>query len=244
MRRENVAIFGCRIAIVLPLVTVAPSCDRASRTTTTAPTSAPTNDAAVTAAKAAEQAFHAGCDEWYAARQAGRDTSAAAKKIGLSYFDFLKHIQNTPYEPNNEWLFPQEQIAFAGSYLKADGSTYSFLVGKGQSGLRMSAWKRAEWSIERIGDQDYPTLPGHGFAASISLEPYDLFHKFHVSIGTRPDAAQDLFVIPYTIDDVAGTIELRRVGTEWQFHPDRGVVSSPMHWWKPFAERAATRPGA
>ncbi len=228
-----------RSVLLLLLGVTGLSCDRASRT----PTTAPSNEAAVTAAKAAEQAFHAGCDEWYAARQAGTDTSAAAAKIGLSYSDFLKHIKNTPYEPNNEWLFPQGQIAFAGSYVKADGSTWSYLVGKGQTGLRMSAWKRAEWSVRRVGNLDVPTLPGHGFAASLNLEPRDLFDKFHVSLGNRPDDAEDRLLIPYTIGDVGGAIELRRVGQEWQFHPDRGEVG-PLQWWRPFADRAATRPAA
>jgi hypothetical protein len=219
-----------RHCLLLLLIAMA-SCDRdAGRIRTPA-----RNENAIAAAKAAEQAFHAACDEWAAARAAGKDTSAASSKISQSYFEFRKHIKDTHYQPNNEWLLPREQIAFAGSYADAKGGNWSYLVGKGQTGVRMSAWKRAEWSDTG--------LPGHGFAASLSLEPYDLFDKFHVSVGTRPEVEQDLVLIPYTLGEVGGTIELRRVGDEWRFHPDRGVVG-PMQWWKPFPEPSSTRPAA
>jgi hypothetical protein len=201
------------------------SCDRSSTTSAT-------KHGDVAAAKAALTAFHSACDEWSAARREGQDVSVASGKITQAYFEFLKQIKNTQYSPNNEWLFPREQIAFAGNYQDADGGNWSYLVGKGQTGLRMSAWKRAEWSADR--------LPAHGFAASISLEPIELFEKFHVSTATQPDTKTDLIVVPYTLGDAAGTIELRRNGKEWRFSPDRGVVGA-LDWWRPFAS-AATRP--
>jgi hypothetical protein len=214
-----------RFCILVVLVAAATwSCDNSSTTSTT-------KQGDVAAAKAAMTSFHTACDEWATARREGRAVSVASRKITEAYFEFLKQIKNTRYTPNNEWLFPRE-LAFAGSYQDPDGGHWSYLVGKGQTGLRMSAWKRAEWSADE--------LPGHGFAASISLEPTELFEKFHVSTATQPDLKAEVIIVPYTLADTAGTIELRRNGKQWSFSPDRGIVGA-LNWWRPFAD-AATRP--
>ena len=178
----------------------------------------------IAAAKAAERALHAACDEWSEAQSKGQDTSSAAAKIQRSYNEFLKHVLKTRYIPCAASVVPYH-IVGAGK-LDFGHRTESYLVGKGQSGVIMTLWAREEWQEDR--------LPPHGFAASLGLESEELRSK--LTLGTATVAREKgLWVmrIPYKLEGVSGVLEIRQVGDEFRIKPDRGIVHKGR-WWRPF----------
>jgi hypothetical protein len=133
---------------------------------------------------------------------------------------------------NNAVLLP-DQIANAGAFDQDDGSKWSYVVGKGQSGLIVSVWKREAWQTDRV--------PPNGIEASIGIEPKDLLSKFTVGIGSWTNEKRTELRIPYHLGKLSGTITAQRVGATWKVIPDRGTMGSG-NWWKPAANAPATRP--
>jgi hypothetical protein len=195
----------------------------------------------VAAAKAAEQSFHKACDAWETARANGRDTSRAAGDLRQAHEDFMTHVHKTKYMPFSAALVP-DQIASAGTLTCADGTTRSYVVGKGQGGVIMSFWARTPWTSD---------LPNHGFEAVIRLpaEAHQLYDQFSVGPGTWIGDKRDVLRLPYTLGKLAGTIEARLIDGKWQMRPDRGstILEQPDgSWvrWDPSASPPATRPAA
>jgi hypothetical protein len=193
-----------------------------------------TEDGDIAAAKAAEAAFHQACDKWSSDAGAGIDTAPSAGRIAQTYFDFLKKARATRYREsvNNAVLLP-DQIAIAGALDQEDGSKWSYVAGKGQSGLIVSVWKREAWQTDRV--------PPNGIEASIGIEPTDLLSKFTVGRGSWSSDKQAELRIPYHLGELAGTIRVQRTGGTWKVLPDRGTMG-PGNWWKPAVNAPATRP--
>lgn len=180
----------------------------------------------IAAAKAAEQSFHAACDEWSLAQGKGQETSSAAAKIRCFYFEFMKHVLKTRYTPNCAVLVP-EHIVGAGKLDLADGSTWSYVVGKGQSGVIMSIWKREKWQAR---------LPPHGIAASLGIESPELRLKLTLGPATLAgEKGLTVVRVPYKLEGASGVIEIRHLGENgrWRIKPDRGIVHTGG-WWRPF----------
>lgn len=227
----------CRASALLITASVLTACDDRGTPSiaTTKPderatTQASPNEDPAVLAKAAAQRLHAACDEWAAARAAGKPIRDARGKLLRAQSDLARALSQTKYDVNEVSLWTREQAA-AGSYRKPNGSTSSYIVGTGQSGIIVACWGRGEWTADR--------KPGEGINFSVGIEPYHLKDDFQVGVG-RWDAKGQVLRVPYLLEDVAGTFELHLTNGEWSFHPDRGVVKGS--WWKPFEEVPATRP--
>ena len=186
----------------------------------------------IAAARNAEQSFHAACDEWSAIHaKKGEDTSSAAAKITSSYIDFMKHVLWTKYIPNAAMLVGKpKQIAGAGAIHSKNG-IQSYVIYKGQRGLRIIVWSRAAWKNPPTG------LPSHGIAAHFLIDPRELSSKFIVGKADWANADQKILRVTYTLGDVQGVIEIRRDDEHypWPIHPDRGVMKGDL--WLPSAKQ-------
>lgn len=183
----------------------------------------------IAAAKAAEQSFHEACDEWSLAQGKGQETSSAAAKINCSYYTFMKHVLKTRYIPSCVSPVP-DHIVGAGKLDFADGSTWSYLVGKDPGRVMMSLWKREKWQEAR--------LPPHGIAASLRIESPELESKLTFGRATLAREKGLMVVrVPYKLEGVSGVIEIRQLEEKdnwrWRIKPDRGIVDRDGRW-RPF----------
>jgi hypothetical protein len=179
-------------------------------------------DDPLAAVRRAEAEFHATCDKWEAVTAKGGDT-AARGQIAKAYADLMSAIRKTDLTPNAAYLVP-DPLVRAGKLRLPDKTEWSYLVGKGQSGLIVSVWKRTAWTDR---------LPPHGLAANIGIAPPELLAKFTVAKADWADAAKKVLHVPYALGDTKGVIEIRRDGERWTVHPDRGEVGKGG-WWRPF----------
>jgi hypothetical protein len=154
----------------------------------------------------------------------------AEGRLSVAYMDFTKHAEKAGLDANEAFLLPF-QFSYAGGFPPEDGQAgWSFLIGKGQTGVIITMWDRDRFADDR--------LPAHGID-TLGIEPQTLFDKFSVGRGRWVDAKREVMHIPYTIaktqdmSEVSGTLELRRTGKKWEILPDRGTLMGG-HWWRPF----------
>jgi hypothetical protein len=170
----------------------------------------------VAAAKAAEQSFHAACDEWAAEHAKGKDTSAAETRISQSYHDFIHHALETRRFKPCALNLVSWPIAGAGNFTSADGGVWTYLLGADRAGLMLTVFKREEWHDT--------TLPRHGLAVQLAIEPQERVAEFIIT-SVQPDATQrGLLKAAYRLNGESGVIGFRQVGEDWEAKPDRGIV--------------------
>ena len=112
-------------------------------------TAHPTTAESLAIAKAADQAFHTACDDWQRADAQGQDVMPAEGRLSVAYMDFTKHAEKAGLDANEAFLLPF-QFSYAGGFPPEDGQAgWSFLIGKGQTGVIITMWDRDRFADDR-----------------------------------------------------------------------------------------------